>query len=116
MISKETKKRFEGVADLTKTVVTKNPVAHAIMTAKEIGDAAFKIKYGKDPRYAKLLKRYSPTPKKKPYSASKAFQWERYLDKRQKIFLEEDPLKRAYRAARALGDYESARIMRRLMR
>ena len=115
LIDGQTKKRLEGVADLAKTVVERNPVANAFLTAKEVGDATYKIKHGKDPHYAKLLKRYSSTPRR-TYSSSKATQWERYLNKRQKLLLEEDPLKRAYRVAKASGDYESARIIRRLMR
>lgn len=115
LIDEKTKKRLEGVADLAKTVVQRNPVAHAIQTAKDISDAAYKIKHGKNPQYVKLVRRHLPTRKRSSYSTSMATQWERYLSKREKHPIEEDPLKRAYRLAKASGDHESARIIKRIM-
>jgi hypothetical protein len=115
LVDTKTKKRLEGVADLAKTVARRNPVVHTLLATKEVGDAAYKIRHGKDPSYLKFLRRYRPTPKRNKYSASKTTQLERYLIAKQRQLPEEDPLKRAYKAARASGDYETARLIKRVM-
>src|SRR5438445_160731 len=93
-ISKKTKKRLEGAVGVGKIVVERNPIAHAVLTAKETVDSAHKLLYGKDPKYLPSIpkrfrappKRYRPTPKKRIVYARKDMALERLL--------EEDPLKR----------------------
>ena len=104
MLDKKNRKRIEGVAGLGKTVLERNPIAHALVTAKEIGDSTFKIRYGEDPRYLPVPRRFRYTPKPRTHNG--------IARRRIEIILEEDPLKRMLRQTR---NPETKRILRRLM-
>lgn len=113
LISKKTKKRLEGAVGLGKVVVERNPIASAVLTAKETADSAHKLLYGKDPKYLPSAVpkrfgapsgRYRPTPKRRIIYVRNDPALERLL--------EEDPLKRMYRQTR---DPQLKRQLRRLM-
>ena len=108
MPTKKTEKRIEGLTGIVKTVAEKNPVAHAVLTAKDLSDNTYKIRYGRDPkRFGFANQRRFARP------VSQAERIERLLRKRQRIVLEEDPLKRALRNTK---DPELKRVLRDLMR
>jgi hypothetical protein len=60
-LSRKTKKQIEGLAGLARVPIERNPVAHAILTAKDISDNAYRLKYGKDPKY----RRFAVKPKRR---------------------------------------------------
>lgn len=113
LLSKKTKKRLEGVKDLAQTVAEKNPVVHALSTAKEVADSTYKIRHGKDPKYLRMLQ-----PRQRKFAIKRKYDipsLSKYAAPRVTKF-EEDPIKRMIRIARMRGDHRLVRELRMLDR
>jgi len=54
--SQKTKTRINGVKSLSQMIAEKNPVAHALLTTKDASEALYKIRYGRNLKYRRLMK------------------------------------------------------------